>query len=148
MKQFANLDDTVEVGSNLYSIDSEAEPTVEKGAAPQATAPVEAAAPAAAAAAASPAPAVPPSAAPPAAASSHGRAPSIRFLGKSGWEARKLGISLSIPGLTAEPLDIDLDFDPMYGRPPVSEDEMEALMSGGASFSPNVVKGSGGAQFA
>lgn len=146
MKQFAQLDDTVEVGSNLYSIDAEATPTVEGGAAPQ-----EAPAAAVETVVAPPAPvaaATPVAAAPPAPVSSHGRVPSIRFLGKSGWEARKLGISLSIPGLTAEPLDVDLNFDPMYGRPAISEDEMEALMSGGASFSPNVIKVSSGAEFA
>lgn len=37
--------------------------------------------------------------------------------------------------------------DPMYGRPKFTEEEMEALMMGGATIAPQVVSVSSGASF-
>lgn len=54
------------------------------------------------------------------------RTPTIKFLGKEGW-AHKLR---SMPNLPAKSLTIP----PLYGRPAFTEDEMEALILGGASL--------------
>ena len=147
MQHFAVADDTVEVGADLYSLDTDA----------------SAAAAAAAKAASAPAakqsvtetsdPAVANNGMAPLItndASSMlggGRMPSIKFLGKAGWAARRNpGKEMEGDG-EGEGLHVDVGFDPMFGRPPVSEDEMEALLSGGAEFAPTVLKGSYGAQF-
>jgi len=140
VKQFASVDDTVEVGGDLYSLDSDASATVEAGSPPPQVETTAATPATAAAPAAPPAPT-------PTSSDDHGRVPSIKFLGKTGWEARRSGISMTIPGLTAAALDVDLNYDPMFGRPGISEDEMEALESGGASNCPEVKKISHGAEF-
>ncbi|GMH80556.1 hypothetical protein TL16_g08594 [Triparma laevis f. inornata] len=115
MQQFAAIDDTVEVGKELYSLDADAEAIA---AAPPAAAPKEEAPPAASA------PSSPPPAAPVAAAASEGgRRPSIQFLGKAGWEKRLSGVTDLLAGqggLNPVSMDLDVNFDPMYGRPPVT----------------------------
>jgi hypothetical protein len=115
----------------LYEIDTEAEATVEASAkapepAPAVSAPV-------------PAPAVsaPEPKAPPALAvssSAGGRKPSIQFLGKEGW-AR---------ALTVQP---DLVIPANYGRLEFSEEEVEALWTGGANLAPELKEFSTGAVF-
>lgn len=65
------------------------------------------------------------------------RVPSIKFLGKEGWAKRLAG--------TPEPEMVYIP--PNYGRPMFSEEEMEALILGGASLAPEVVEYSYGAQF-
>jgi hypothetical protein len=60
------------------------------------------------------------------------RTPSIHFLGKEGWEQR----------LRGEEVPVVFALHPMYGRPPITEEEMEALMLGGADQAPNIVAGS------
>ena len=120
-----NSDDTVEVGSDLYELDTEAEATVEAG---QVSAPAPEVAPA------------PVAAEPvPTAAAPSLRVPSIQFLGKAGWEKRlKGGDSPSV---------VVVDLPRMYGRPEFSEEEMEALIMGGATLTPEVVSPSRGAKF-
>lgn len=74
--------------------------------------------------------------APAAAAKSH-RTPSIHFLGKEGW-ARKLA-GEQTPQVVYIP--------PSYGRPAFTEEEMEALVTGGANLAPQVKDYSSGAMF-
>ena len=122
----------MEVGADLYEIDTEAEATVT---ASETLAAEEAAAPAAKAATPAPAAAAP--AASTTAENSH-RTPSINFLGKDGW-ARVLSGAGSAPIVYAIPAD--------YGRPEFTEDEMEALVLGGANIAPDVKVYSAGAEF-
>ena len=121
-------DDEVEVGSDLYEIDTEAEATVE-----------------AAEAAPTPAAVSTPESTPtesPAAVSSTSsadstkatRTPSIKFLGKEGWERV----------LTVEP---EFVIPASYGRLAFSEEEIEALLSGGANLAPGLKEYSTGAMF-
>jgi pyruvate/2-oxoglutarate dehydrogenase complex dihydrolipoamide acyltransferase (E2) component len=71
--------------------------------------------------------------------SSH-RSPSIQFLGKEGW-ARKLA------GEETEETPQVYHIPPSYGRPAFSEEEMEALITGGANLAPQVKDYSSGAMF-
>lgn len=125
-------DDEVEVGADLYEIDTEAEATVE------ATAASEPAAAPAAAEVATPEPtsAPTPAATAPTTSSSEPakRVPSIQFLGKEGWAQ----------ALTPEP---EFIIPATYGRLEFSEEEMEALMLGGANMAPEVDSYSSGATF-
>lgn len=121
----------MEVGADLYRIDTEAEASVSAGAesapAPEAAASerkVEA--PKAVAKAEAPAPAAAPK-------SSGHRTPSIHFLGKNGWAKRRAPTVVYIP--------------PNYGRPAFTEEEMEALVTGGASLAPDIKTYSSGAMF-
>lgn len=82
-----------------------------------------------------------------------GRIPSIHFLGKEGWKERRSGTSTSTYTDTTQTTKIisTLDNTPksptsityipysaMYGRPPIMDDEMEALILGGAEEAPEV----------
>lgn len=138
-------DDTIEVGANLYEIDTEAEGTV--------AAPAEATAEettteteSITASTSDTTVAVPP-------ASSHTRSHLIHFLGKSGWAKRLAGIEESSTAQTSSPssptavVTVQGEIHPMYGRPLFTEKEMEALIMGGAETAPSVVSPSGGAQF-
>ena len=125
-------DDTVEVGADLYELDTEAEATTTaaapkedsssqvdaKSETPASPAPTQASVPA------------------PAAATKAARVPSIKFLGKDGWMRVRAGV----PELPPVP--------PNFGRPVFSEEEMEALMTGGANLVPEVKDFSAGAVFA
>lgn len=71
------------------------------------------------------------------AATTSSRTPSIKFLGKEGWARLRAGIQT--PTVVHIP--------PMYGRPAISESEMEALVMGGASIAPDVKVHSSGAMF-
>lgn len=133
-------DETVEVGAPLYEIDTDATASVEATSSSSSSKATESA----------PAPAeeAPKAAKQPAAAAStttttsspaapH-RTPSIQFLGKEGWAAR----------LRATQQVVELPpIHPMYGRPTFSEEEMEALMLGGAEQAPKIVTLSSGATF-
>lgn len=123
---YTSRDDTVEVGADLYEIDTEATATVEAGAPP----PVPTAA-----ISSIPRPLSSPSE--PSSNKQDHRTPSIQFLGKDGW-AQLLSAGR---GPEVEYLP------PSYGRPRFTEDEMEALMLGGASLSPDVVRPAFGAKF-
>lgn len=131
-QQFGAIDDEVEVGAELYEIDTEAEATVEaSSAAAESTPtpePVAAAAP-------EPTPVEAPATTSSSTTSSPPeRVPSIKFLGKEGWQR----------ALTVEP---DYVIPATYGRLDFSEDEIEALLSGGANLAPEVEAYSTGATF-
>ena len=122
-------DDNVEVGADLYEIDTEGVATVEAAAAPSTTEEEAPAAPSTAepvAAASTPAPTVSSSSSSSSSdVSSGARIPSINFLGKDGWAA----------ALTVKP---EVVVPANYGRLPMSEEEIEALMSGGANLAPEL----------
>mmetsp|Transcript_19028 Transcript_19028/g.27520 ORF Transcript_19028/g.27520 Transcript_19028/m.27520 type:complete len:268 (+) Transcript_19028:257-1060(+) len=151
VEHFGNVDDTVEVGADLYKIDTEATPTVSGSyeISPQEdTSPhpkteateVEEEVVGSYTVTDTPTPV---------------RVPSIHFLGKDGWAARRNNVEPSaFTGVKVKRTpggpDIILDgsgLTPMYGRPAFSEAEMEALITGGASQAPKVKKLSGGAEF-
>ncbi len=83
-----------------------------------------------------------------------GRVPSIHFLGKEGWKERRTGLSHDsttttfnptnkiIPTLNNNPKSPTsityISYSAMYGRPPIMDDEMEALILGGAEEAPDV----------
>ena len=125
----------MEVGADLYKIDTDAEAS--------ASAASDSAETPEAAAESSPAEkttTTQPSEEKPVAAatsSSSERTPSIKFLGKEGWAQRLAG--LQTPALVHIP--------PHYGRPLLTEEEMDALVSGGADIAPEVKKFSSGAMF-
>jgi len=130
-QQFGAVDDEVEVGADLYEIDSEAEPTVEADAAAEAAQPAAAAPVSAPSSGSTPVelaatddPSTKPSS----------RVPAIKFLGKEGWQRV----------LTPEP---EVSIPPSYGRLEFSEEEIEALISGGANLAPDVEEFSDGAVF-
>lgn len=125
-------DDTVDVGAELYEIDTEAEASIS---APQ----VSSDKPAAAAPSSVPEPAKSPAvaAAAPEKKQQSQRNPSIHFLGKEGW---KNALTASAPVNNA-PIPAN------YGRPIFTEEEMEALIMGGANLTPEVKQHSDGAVF-
>ena len=118
----------MEVGADLYEIDTEGVATVEAAAAPSTTEEEAPAAPSTAepvVAASTPAPTVSSSSSSSSDSSSEARIPSINFLGKDGWAA----------ALTVKP---EVVVPANYGRLPMSEEEIEALMSGGANLAPEL----------
>ncbi|KAL7569052.1 hypothetical protein ACA910_016897 [Epithemia clementina (nom. ined.)] len=140
-QRFGNVDETVAVGSPLYEIDTDAVATTESKSSDEAIKstkaepeksekvsppPPETASTTIANVPQSTANDAPAAAAKPETDSSHLRTPLIRFLGKEGW-ARKLSIN-------APPTQETYTIPAMYGRPGFTEDEMEALMLGGASL--------------
>lgn len=127
-QQFGAVDDTVEVGADLCEIDTDAIPTVESTEVSKAT----------------PAPItstpeqnlteLTSSQVVSVTDSKQARIPSIKFLGKDGWSRALLAeAEFAIPA--------------NYGRLAFSEEEMEALLSGGASVGPEVKEYSSGAIF-
>ena len=87
----------------------------------------------------------------------HTRIPSIHFLGKAGW-AKKLSapvrdaaadIAAGVPPAVGgpAPTSVEVVVGPNYGRPPISEREMEALILGGAEEAPKMKAPSGPAMF-
>jgi pyruvate/2-oxoglutarate dehydrogenase complex dihydrolipoamide acyltransferase (E2) component len=148
---FGEVDETVEVGSKLYEIDTDAEAT--------ASAPSGESAKQEDKPAAESAPAETPVAAASEDASAQHRTPSILFLGKQGWKNRLAGIeettAVSTPPVVQKPASpsaaVTLDgsgLTPNYGRLPMTEKEMEALILGGAETAPSLVSPSGPAMFA
>jgi hypothetical protein len=145
-------DDTVEVGAKLYELDTDAVASV--------SAPLSSTQTAVPSAPSEPDPSqnnVPaPTVTSP--ASEH-RSPSIKFLGKEGWEALRKGHDTKKQALNDEPtpslkkrvvkrfIDDRSIKDPMYGRPKFTEAEMEALLTGGATVAPHVLSLSTGAKF-
>lgn len=84
------------------------------------------------------------------------RKKSIQFLGKEGWKARRLGSSAApaAPSATSTMLPTSdkkngptsitvIPYSPMLGRPTITDEEMMALMLGGADEAPIVIKGKG-----
>jgi len=136
VKHFSEVDMNVEVGSDLYEIDTEgvakspssAEKTTETSISDSLGTD-------------------PPQSIPSSTDETpgHARIPSIKFLNKDGWNLRKNGLEQSgdTPVVDAAPFDpkavVTLDssgIGPTYGRPPFSEREIEALSLGGASEAP------------
>lgn len=145
VKQLGEVDDEVEVGSGLYVLDTDlvnaelVAPAVENVVADASVSEVNASLDAGNMAAvgepaSSPAPA---------------RAPSIHFLGKEGWK-QKLSATedadASAPTTTVLTSDrpnaptsiTNVPYSSMYGRPPITNEEMEALILGGADEAPEV----------
>lgn len=120
-------DETVEVGAQLYEIDTEAEASYVASDEP------------AAAAAASPSPAkeetkqqsAAPTPPPQKKEEAHHRTPSIKFLGKDGWAQLKAGSGHQSP--------VTEQIHPLYGRLPFTQEEVDALVFGGASLEPQNV---------
>eukprot|EP00565_Helicotheca_tamesis_P000728 CAMPEP_0185732364 /NCGR_PEP_ID=MMETSP1171-20130828/15870_1 /TAXON_ID=374046 /ORGANISM="Helicotheca tamensis, Strain CCMP826" /LENGTH=234 /DNA_ID=CAMNT_0028401823 /DNA_START=217 /DNA_END=921 /DNA_ORIENTATION=- len=156
VEHFGEVDDTVEVGADLYKIDTEGKatvagsyeisPTEEETSAPKPVA-TDVEEEAEGSYAVSPSPPSP---------EQSSRVPSIHFLGKEGWAARKSGKPADVPPAFTAAKKVaggsDIVYDgsglpSTYGRPAFSEDEMEALITGGANLAPKVVKLSGGAEF-
>jgi len=129
-QHFGEVDENVEVGADLYEIDTEAEATVSGSASPQEQPdePEKSEPEEVAVAAAAPTPAT----------NATQRTPSIKFLGKDGW-AKRLSAD-------DEPDTVLVGYHPMYGRPSFSEAEMDALILGGANLEPEVVAEVGWAQ--
>mmetsp|Transcript_13768 Transcript_13768/g.28897 ORF Transcript_13768/g.28897 Transcript_13768/m.28897 type:complete len:234 (-) Transcript_13768:468-1169(-) len=129
IQQFGAIDDEIEVGADLYEIDTEAEATVEATQAAAETTQT-------AVAVSTPEPKQAPVETPVSVVtnSAAGRTPSIKFLGKEGWAQ----------ALTVEP---EVIIPASYGRLAFSEDEMEALISGGANLAPELKSFSTGAIF-
>lgn len=133
--QHASIDDNVEVGSNLYEIDTE-------GAAVPKTFQTESAAKDESSPKISSQKETSPSV----------RIPSISFLGKDGWLKRKsvTGIETEVTpqsSIVTTPVNDFVNIGAMYGRRSFTEREIEALMLGGASETPEVESGSTGAVF-
>lgn len=91
--------------------------------------------------------------------SSYHRTPSIRFLGKAGWAERNHDTSKLITDIVAPNNQVsqqynyiqlvpdDISWNPTYGRPPITQKEIEALEMGGATDAPKLIKPSIGATF-
>ena len=97
------------------------------------------------------------------------RNPSIKFLGKDGWAKLKTGVkqtgstatdtvSSPLPASPTQTINVKPSkaftiyddksiSNPLYGRPKFTEEEIEALLMGGASTAPQLVKHSTGAKF-
>jgi len=85
------------------------------------------------------------------------RVPSIHFLGKEGWKEALTATDDTKSPTTIMPASnkpnaptsiTTIAFNPMYGRPVIGDDEMEALILGGADEAPEVVsKGLSGVVF-
>ena len=142
-------DETVEVGANLYKIDTDAEASVvSAGTTASSSSSSKSTTKESAAATAEKVSEAPKTTANTKAESSaakssssggggHHRTPSIHFLGKEGWARRRSGVQT--PTIVYVP--------PSYGRPVFTEEEMEALVTGGASLAPDVKKYSSGSMF-
>merc|ERR1711862_970492 len=67
------------------------------------------------------------------------RIPSIQLLGKEGWMKKLQGIEKEEE--ETEPQIIYMDnIDPMFGRPSITDEEMDALILGGASLAPELIQ--------
>ena len=144
VQHLGEVEGVVEVGEGLYILDTDlsvasASREVESKEAPAVETPKVDEAPA------------------PAAPKQTTRVPSIHFLGKEGWEALRKGHSSSVSHSAASGTTIVSDAKPqsptsityqpyvhMYGRPSISDEEMEALMLGGADEAPEMKKDKNG----
>lgn len=149
--RFGDIEDTVEVGAELYQIDTEAT------ASPVATNTTTTSTPAVEPSTSTSLDTTTTMLTTEAAATTEGRIPSIRFLGKHGWKEVLDATTTPTPSQvnsvdtattdTTTTSTLSTNDDPMYGRPVFSEEEMEALMMGGANIVPQVTCYSSGAQF-
>lgn len=128
-QHYGQVDDNVNVGSELYEIDTQGTPTLSTAttttnendttASQTSNTPTESTT----------------------TKSPTTRVPSIQFLGKEGWKKRKEAVATikTIPQSTTTSSTSISDgsvIGPMYGRLPFSDREMEALLMGGASEEP------------
>lgn len=141
--QFGAVDDTVEVGADLYQLDTDGVASVSP-----AVATVDSGNPLSSDVH------IPSESATISTDPTDDRVPSIYFLGKEGWKLRLSGSEAPTPAVQTndlalpEPVSLEMSYlDPMYGRPAFSEEEMEALITGGACCAPDVKLYSGGAVF-
>jgi len=86
----------------------------------------------------------------PSASKTSKRVPSIHFLGRAGWAARRT-VQDTIdeilkPVGQIESLEAPA-IDPFFGRPMFTDEEMEAIELGGVNVSPKLIKYSSGAKF-
>jgi pyruvate/2-oxoglutarate dehydrogenase complex dihydrolipoamide acyltransferase (E2) component len=150
--QFTHVcsDDAVEVGADLYEIDTEAEASVQASeSVANESAPADGTGSAKTDEAAKPKGETKTLETPSSEQlQDHHRVASIKFLGKEGW-AQAMSGQKPDASSSSSPSTISQIFQlpPMYGRPQFSEEEMEALILGGASLAPNVMAPSGGAKF-
>lgn len=130
-------DETVDVGAPLCEIDTDVEATLKmpsKILAPTASAPSPTPVPEPAVLVASSVAPVPVSSISPKAKS---RTPSIKFLGKDGWAT----------ALAGQVSEIVYVIPANYGRLKFTDEEMDALVLGGANMAPDIKEYSGGARF-
>mmetsp|Transcript_33626 Transcript_33626/g.59044 ORF Transcript_33626/g.59044 Transcript_33626/m.59044 type:complete len:295 (-) Transcript_33626:274-1158(-) len=86
-------------------------------------------------------------------ASTSARVPSIHFLGKEGWKERRAATEDSPAAASSTTTTIltsnkpnaptsitNIPYSSMYGRPPITDEEIDALMLGGADEAPEVRK--------
>lgn len=134
VKQLGAVDEEVEVGTGLYVLETDVS-NVERVAL-DANVEEEEEIPAPSSS--------PPSSPAPSAAT---RVPSIHFLGKEGWRERLSAskepvtpATIAVPaGKPHAPTSVTrIPFSSMYGRPPITEEEMDALVLGGAEEAPEV----------
>lgn len=142
ISQYGAVDDTVEVGANLYQIDTEATAdetltttatTITPSDTVSDTPPSETVATVATASASTT------TASASALEEETGRVPSIHFLGKEGWKKKRESMPTTANATTVNTFSeesIVMPLDPMYGRPVVTEEEMETLILGGANLAP------------
>jgi hypothetical protein len=135
-------DDTVSVGSDLYQIDTDSVKITDAGASDPKPAAMSAT-----------------TTIPELRGSISHRTPLIRFLGKAGWAEQKSFVKVNKELEIAANQDVyqhfapvqlepyDVTWNPMYGRPPISENEIESLVMGGASEAPKLLRPSSGAIF-
>jgi len=142
--QYGSVDDNVEVGADLYQIDTDATESCggffEVAAPKDENVSVEAI-----------------NAVSTSEKANETRVPSITFLGKAGWAKKRTPSSQSSvadkavgipPSLGPGAVLVDAaDLGPMYGRLPFTEREMEALISGGSTEAPELISASSGAVF-
>lgn len=154
-KQYGELEDTIEVGANLYDIDTEAEGIVDLKSSSEILASKTANDSSASLDSShtsntteNSVPNLPPA--------TGARIPSIQFLGKKGWEIRRNCLVVVDEGAPSEPVSeinisavtsaslsqISNGWNPMTGRPPISDEEIEALAMGGASVAPTIKRSS------
>ena len=114
-------DETIEVGKPLYEIDTEASATIESSDTNGPENPPEALAPTATTTTSETLGVTKSEIK----NESYHRTPMIKFLGKEGWALKLSGSEQAVESFV---------IPPMYGRPAFSEEEMEALLLGGASL--------------
>lgn len=117
---YGAVDDTIEVGSDLYQIDTEAVPEQITPVANVKEDPPATVAETSTIVAES------------VTETEQVRTPSLAFLGKDGWAVRRSASEeQNHSGLQTIYV---AEMDPMYGRTPITEEEMDALMLGGANL--------------
>lgn len=147
VKQLGEVDGEVEVGSGLYVLDTDlvnadiVAPAVETFPADSSVSEVNASLDAARMAAVEESSPL---------AGTSARVPSIHFLGKEGWKEKLAATEdtvASSPTTTIIPTSekahaptsiTNMPYYVMYGRPPITNEEMEALILGGAEEAPEV----------